>query len=392
MVVQAMMGIPWETIIKIYRNRLGQGTFKTVGEYAENFLAFLAQEEQLFSNDEQNWYVEVSVRNCFLFIEGEITQNVDKVIEEKGEIDETATSQLTSQIVTAHFARWGDTESLPSVPENFERGFRQKYGDLISTAQQEIFEKLPLTETSLNQLTEIAVNLCMKFPTGLSALETSGVVIAGFGTEDIFPVLESFSVEAKIDNYLKHKRNEEQCVELTFPTNAAIKAFAQSEMVLTFMTGVDPTYQSAIDGDMRQMCVSYPQVLVDNIDALDQPEKEHLKNHLTDIGQKVFDRCREKLRDYRQEHYVDPVMRVVQVLPKDELAAMAESFISLTSFKRRVSMEEETVGGPIDVAVISKGDGFIWIKRKHYFDRALNQQFFANYYREGDRHDSEKAD
>ena len=98
------------------------------------------------------------------------------------------------------------------------------------------------------------------------------------------------------------------------------------------------------------------------------------------------------MRDYRQEHYVDPVMRVVQVLPKDELAAMAESLISLTSFKRRVSMEEETVGGPIDVVVISKGDGFIWIKRKHYFDGELNQQFFANYYREGDRHDSEKAD
>jgi hypothetical protein len=30
--------------------------------------------------------------------------------------------------------------------------------------------------------------------------------------------------------------------------------------------------------------------------------------------------------------------------------------------------------------VISKGDGFIWIKRKHYFDPALNYHFFANYY------------
>ena len=42
-------------------------------------------------------------------------------------------------------------------------------------------------------------------------------------------------------------------------------------------------------------------------------------------------------------------------------------------------MESETVGGPIDVAVISKGDGFIWIKRKHYFKAELNPQFFANY-------------
>jgi len=43
-------------------------------------------------------------------------------------------------------------------------------------------------------------------------------------------------------------------------------------------------------------------------------------------------------------------------------------------------MASETVGGPIDVAVISKGDGFIWIKRKHYFSPELNHHFFDNYY------------
>jgi hypothetical protein len=62
---------------------------------------------------------------------------------------------------------------------------------------------------------------------------------------------------------------------------------------------------------------------------------------------------------------------------------MAESLVSLTSFKRRVTQDPETVGGPIDVAVISKGDGFVWINRKHYFNPALNHQFFANYFREG---------
>lgn len=42
---------------------------------------------------------------------------------------------------------------------------------------------------------------------------------------------------------------------------------------------------------------------------------------------------------------------------------------------------EETVGGPVDVAVISKGDGFVWINRKHYFKPELNTQFFNNYFK-----------
>ncbi len=61
---------------------------------------------------------------------------------------------------------------------------------------------------------------------------------------------------------------------------------------------------------------------------------------------------------------------------------MAEALVNITSLKRRVSVEAETVGGPIDVAVISKGDGFIWIKRKHYFDAKENPYFFNNYFRE----------
>lgn len=44
-------------------------------------------------------------------------------------------------------------------------------------------------------------------------------------------------------------------------------------------------------------------------------------------------------------------------------------------------MESETVSEPIDVAIISKGDGFIWIERKHYFKSEVNPQFFKNYYK-----------
>lgn len=114
---------------------------------------------------------------------------------------------------------------------------------------------------------------------------------------------------------------------------------------------------------------------------LDTDEKDNLKEHLKAISNEMLNAYIENLENYRRQNYINPVLNIVDMLPKDELAAMAESLINLTSFKRRVSMDAETVGGPIDVAVISKGDGFIWIKRKHYFSPELNPQFFANYYR-----------
>ena len=41
------MGIPWETIIKIYRSKLAQKEFDTLKEYANDFIDFLRSEDQL---------------------------------------------------------------------------------------------------------------------------------------------------------------------------------------------------------------------------------------------------------------------------------------------------------------------------------------------------------
>ena len=60
---------------------------------------------------------------------------------------------------------------------------------------------------------------------------------------------------------------------------------------------------------------------------------------------------------------------MTEMLPKEDLAHLADSLVNLTAFKRRVSLDIESVGGPIDVAVISKGDGFIWISRSITLDR-----------------------
>ena len=37
-------------------------------------------------------------------------------------------------------------------------------------------------------------------------------------------------------------------------------------------------------------------------------------------------------------------------------------------------------GGEVDVAVISKSEGMVWVRRKHYFPADLNARFFARHF------------
>ena len=385
----SIMGTPWETVIKAYRDQLKQKAFETINNYADDFISFLTKEKLLFAEQEEERYVRSSIYSYFALIVKEIDEQLSQIIKSEGEQETEEVKKIISQIIQSHFDRWEGADFLSQVPSDFVDNLKEKYSKLMQEAKEHFFADI--SSVSSEQLTEIALNLFMKYPTGMFSSGTSGVVIAGFGTEDMFPILLSFSIDGKVCGFLKHKKNDDQSTKIDFENDATIIPFAQREMVATFMTGVEPSYQIAIEKDLQQLFAAYPQTLVDGIDKLSKQEKKELQLKLETISNEIFSDYVDGLNEHRNRFYVNPIMRVVQMLPKDELAAMAESLINLTSFKRKVSMEEETVGGPIDVAVISKGDGFIWIKRKHYFDPELNQQFFANYYREAKKDESETA-
>ena len=80
--------------------------------------------------------------------------------------------------------------------------------------------------------------------------------------------------------------------------------------------------------------------------------------------------------DITDENYIAKLVNTVSYLSKEDLADMAESLVRMTYLKRRITSEEESVGGPVDVAEITKGDGFVWLKRKHYFSAELNPHYF----------------
>ena len=158
--------------------------------------------------------------------------------------------------------------------------------------------------------------------------------------------------------------------------------FAQQEIVQTFMDGVHPGFGQRLDGAITSLMNELPEVVASQLTLLDAKQGGQLRRALKTVGREIQEMFRRHLSEFRQQNH-RPIVSVLEHLPKEELAELAESLVHLTSTRRRVAMEAETVGGPIDVAVISKGDGFIWMKRKHYFRPELNPQFFARLQEEG---------
>lgn len=65
---------------------------------------------------------------------------------------------------------------------------------------------------------------------------------------------------------------------------------------------------------------------------------------------------------------------VVPAMPLKDAIDLAEFMADLTVKFSRFTPGAHTVGGPIEIAAISKHEGFRWVQRKYYFTRELNPE------------------
>lgn len=382
------MGVPWETVIKEYRRKLGNDQFSTLAEYADDLFGYLESDERIAPKSQQRKYFARVVHGHYVAFRKEIEAAVEDVIDEQGEISQQEVEEIAKAVVRERRDEWVDRDGPEDITEDLKSEVREAHDDVITRLRWSVFENL-LTSVISRWLGEVAVEIALKFAPPEEWRRTTGLVVAGFGNEEIFPSYEAYRVGGVVHGRLQCAKKSEHSMGHDKP--AIIMPFAQTDMVKTFAEGVNPKYREMVEESLARILYRLPREIIDSIDQLSDEEKANKKSSVRRTASRLLREYKGGMRSHRQDTYINPLMSVVSALPKDELADVAESLVRITSFKRRVSLDEETVGGPIDVAVISRGDGFIWMERKHYFEPDLNPHFFENYFRE-DQDGDENAD
>lgn len=359
----AFMGTPWDIIIKEYRKQLKSICFSKLSEYVDDFVQYLHKRhffcdaktqldnlEPLFVDFLERLYNEIAYE-----------RNIDKAdITEQfvNEKIQACMSILKSQKKCTDFNNYENNEFL-----NF----------FESTIIKHIQNKRLLRYDLLAEAFFYYVGLAMR------TANYSGLVFVGYGEDEIYPSLKQLNISFGFDRYLK-SFEEEVCSIEEHGTSAAIIPFAQVDVTQTIIRGIHPSFQDIISKVTEKSINSVIEKITKILDTT--PENEALSTAVKSLDiSSVLKATSLQIVKAMQTRYTDPLLNTVVSLDKEDMANMAESFISLTSLVRRMQPGEETVGGPVDVAVISKGDGFVWINRKHYFKPELNATFFSNYFK-----------
>ncbi len=366
-----VMGIPIEALIKMYRASLGERKSGTLEDYYNDFLNFLKTDARLFPES-------VRIDSALALVNDRLRWFGDLIIDDVGagnRIWEGPTKAAVRSLARTRIQELYDSVSskpeLVGVNDSKKRKLRLSMRTVTDFWKEQYRDKLGLTKSDVLILPELAVNLLTRdFKTG----RETGFVIAGFGEDEHYPTVRSFELELSVLGI--HK-----CPETPAVSGPAIVPFAQTDMIDLFVQG----RETEIDIQLLALIDDYFSQEKDRFIALNPPgvNASAITATLDRINNELKDHVADKLNAFTRDYHIDPLLDVIELMPKKEMATMAEALINLTAIKRRMSHDEETVGPPIDVAVISKGDGFIWIERKHYFKPELNSSFFHNYFNGG---------
>ena len=65
---------------------------------------------------------------------------------------------------------------------------------------------------------------------------------------------------------------------------------------------------------------------------------------------------------------------VNRVMPIQDAIDLAIFLVETAANYSKFTPGDNKIGGPIEVATITKYEGFKWIKRKNYYDKVLNSE------------------
>jgi len=342
-----IMGVPWETVIKLYSQKLGGRPLDQLEQYARDFIQFIEGSESLFPESAQRQSFRQAVGGYW---RERYLDPLMKRLEGKPKGPAKHASAILEELIAKdHEADWKDSKPLEEMGDGYGERVVARYDSVLNELEKEMFGRFkpsPKVRAALRATAQYMYAL-----DGWNPDASSGVVIAGFGEVEAFPVVMCYQVGTVAAGRLRFAKFDGCCSHVDHETDGVVTPFAQRDVIDTFYGGI-----------ARELKEKLADIVSKGVAGC---LKKAGKGRVPELSKKCCDEILKAVESEGQEHYADHFTRAVAALPRRELAGLAEALVSITIFTAKMSADrQETVGGPIDVALISKGDGFVWIKHK----------------------------
>lgn len=367
----ALAGIPWELLLKDYRSQR-RDPLPTIKNYSDDFREYVegGRSSGLIPAPVRELSTATAVLHASNHVLNRILATV-KVMHDKqgisipdaidgtiefarldsgeGAISDQLTSEGLDTVKTKHSS---------SVRAFVERRFAEPQNSHLSG------------QIDNNRIVDLIFATLFYKPFEVLDGAYTGLVFAGYGRDQYLPSCVSTKVYGFLGEKLLFENGDGFEMEHT-GRSCYITPFATRSMVETFMLGASSDVYRFVErhflASAKETCASY------NTYGGGTPDEQLVEQVVNSQVSKFMDGW---IRDVSQAHLI-PLLDIVGGLSLEELGELADTLVMLESLKEKVTYRTQSVGGPVDVALITKSEGLVWIKRKLYFDASLNHRYLA---------------
>lgn len=366
------LDVPWEIIIRQYRTRRGKEKHPTVKAAAEDFMRFVADNATF-------WTESGPVRSNIVRIVGNIFRKaVDEMMTDQNERKADGCLRRPAAFVKAF------TKNCKELQRNAkEYGCCPQFEDytldeFCKTASAIVdgylsrysFEDNPALEKEkaypqavLDALKPIVMETAkVLIGTRNTCPESAILVFTGYGNDQEFPSLVAAAVCEGIDNRVDYNIQDKDVIEISDKRPVAICPFAQDDVIEALLNGVNKDWKFNSDNEFKWSL--YPRFHsteeVPDYKLYRYASSIETEDLKSDFKKGAANMIRKNRREWE---------KALEQYDLRSMAELAECLVDLTGFQRILTFEQEGVGGPVDLAVISKSDGFQWLSRKSWYLR-----------------------
>ena len=355
--------IPWEVIVRRYRQRRGAVAHSTVEDASHDFFDYIQSDPVFWGDDCGMEYVRFLAKNIH-----------DKIVNSNWEAAERNPDGSLCRPATfvKTFCR-----SASSLRKKLERGgicphFKDYSIDQFRSAiDGDIF--LRISDNYPDEvLTKIRESLEETVWTVLRTRAKGGhyatLVFSGYGKDQEFPSLVSAVVCEGFDRRVSYHVRPEDIVCISDDKPVAICPFAQDDVIRSVLRGIHTDWSGDAGVVFRRIVNPNFGDVFGSFYNEDDPGGEFRKMLAeveTDDLHHQFYKEGMRLLDKNQHEWE----KLLKDSDLESLASLADCLIDLTGIQRVLTFSQEGVGGPVDVAVISKNNGFTWLRRKNWYHK-----------------------
>jgi len=328
-----LLGAPYAVLLLEWLHGLDK-PLAEVSDYARSFVEWVEAQAGMFDTESEDRHLRWMLDDYYRAIRSEVV----RLVEERGASRDGSASILeeVAKGRADHLARLDQCPNLAGVDG---AGYVEQRRTTVTEVVEDVFAGIERSEAADAQLRRVAADLIgAQEPFSTDA----DLVFVGFGDDQLFPASQVLTVRGVTDGKLKTEPGPQLTVTTT--DGCYISPYAQTEAMHTFLSGYHRDFLDAAHERLAKVLGS----VEGERDGDDDPHA-------------ALDDDFERLS---WEEFIEPLVATVSGLPRVELARTAEALVGLQVLRKLTRAEADTVGGPVDVATITRADGFVWCRHK----------------------------